>query len=200
MKTFLFLLTFLSISSSFSENNWKLEKEKDGIKIWTKKRENSKLKEYKGVAIFQTSVDKLLAVFKNIKNHEKFIYKCKVGSVTMVKKNSDNEFYTYMVFEAPIVKNRDAVTYYSIGNVNPDGSVVINLEAKPNLVPAKPECVRVPEMKGYWKFTPKPNGTVEVIHQAYSSAGPGLPESLANLAAVDAPYTMLVSLKNLIQK
>jgi hypothetical protein len=200
MKTIVFFITFFSITTAFTQNNWELEKEKDGIKIWTRKRDNSKLKEYKGVMVIQTSVDKLLAVFKNIKNHEKFFYKCKQGSVSLVKKSSDNEFYTYMVLQAPIVKNRDAVTHFLFNSPNADGSVVLSLEAKPNLVPYKPDCVRVPEMKGYWKFTPKSDSTVEVIHQAYSSPGSGVPESLANLASVDAPYSMLVSLKNLIKK
>jgi hypothetical protein len=200
MKTIVFFITFLSITTAFTQDNWELAKDKDGIKVWTRKRDNSKLKEYKGVMVVQTSVEKLLAVFKNIKYHEKFFYKCKQGSVSLVKKNNDNEFYTYMVFEAPIVKNRDAVTHFLFNKPNTDGSVVLSLEAMPNLVPYKPDCVRVPEMKGYWKFTPKSDSTVEVIHQAYSSPGPGLPESLANLASVDAPYSMLVSLKNLIKK
>ncbi|QQR98422.1 MAG: START domain-containing protein [Sphingobacteriales bacterium] len=200
MKRVVLILTLMMSTYiiSSAQNNWELEKEKDGIKVWTKKREGSKLKEYKGVTIVQTSVDKLLAVFKNVKAHEKLFYKCKKGSVSLVKKSNDDDFYTYMVFEAPLVKNRDAITHFKFSPPSPDGSVTIYLEAAPTLVPYKPDFVRVPEMKGYWKFAPKSNGTVEVTHQAYSSPGGGLPESMANIASVDAPFTMLSALKSLL--
>jgi predicted choloylglycine hydrolase len=200
MKYFIFnLLLMVTFFNTYAQNNWVLEKDKNGIKVWTKKRDGSKLKEFKGVTLMKTSVDELVAVFKNYKKHDLFMYKCTKGSVTVVKKNNDNDFYTYMTIAAPIVKDRDVVTHYKFTQEK-DGSVTISIEGAPDVVPVKSDYVRVTETKGYWKFIPKDNNTVEVINQAYSSPGGSVPDALANSASVDAPYYMLENLRKLVEE
>ena len=200
MKYFIFSVLVMSILGNVqAQNDWALERDKNGIKVWTKKRPNSSLKEYKGVTVINATVDELVSIFKNTKLHDQFLYKAQAGSVKVVKKNSDNDFYTYMVVNAPIVKDRDVVTHYKLIKDNNTGAATIELEAVPNLVPINSNYVRVPEMKGYWKFIPKGNST-EVIHQAYSLTGGNIPSGLANSAAVDTPFSMLSELKNLAEK
>jgi len=196
MKYFLLGLVIMSIAgNSYAQNDWTLEKDKNGIKVWTKKRANSKLKEYKGSITINTTVDKLVSIFKNVKMHDKFMYKAQPESVKVVKKVNEGDFYTYMIINAPLVKDRDVVAHYKFNEDKKTGTVTIDVEATPALIPESSEYVRVPEMKGYWKFIPKSNNTVEVIHQAYSLTGGSIPDGLANSAAVDTPYTMLSKLK-----
>ncbi len=200
MKYFIFSVLLMSIlGNAQAQNDWTLERDKNGIKVWTKKRPNSSLKEYKGVTVINATVDELVSIFKNTKLHDQFLYKAQAGSVKVVKKISDNDFYTYMIVNAPIVKDRDVVTHYKFIKDNNTGTVTVELEAAPNLVPLNDNYVRVPEMKGYWKFIPKGNST-EVIHQAYSLTGGNIPSGLANSAAVDTPFSMLSELKNLAEK
>ena len=190
----LFFTLFAFIARS-QDNNWTLEKDKNGIKIWTRRMPDSKLKEYKGAVILNTTVDKLVIIFKNLKNHDKIFYKCRPGSVVMVKKVSDDDFYTYMIINTPIVKDRDVVTHYVFSAPDASGAVTISLDGAANLVPIKDDFVRVSKMKGYWKFIPQGSGKVMVVHQAYSSPGGSVPEGLANSASVDAPYDMLSRLQ-----
>lgn len=201
MRYFLLGLAMISIiGSSYAQNDWILEKDKNGVKVWTKKRQNSKLKEYKGDITINTTVDKLVSIFKNVKLHDKFMYKAQPGSVKVIKKVSDVDFYTYMIVNAPIVKDRDVVAHYKFSEDKSTGVVTIDVEAAPNLIPEDSKYVRVPEMKGYWKFIPKGNNTVEVIHQAYSLTGGNIPDGLANSAAVDTPFSMLTELKKLAEQ
>ncbi len=200
MKYFIFSVLVISILGNLqAQNDWALEKDKNGIKVWTRKRPNSSLKEYKGVTIINATVDELVEIFKNTKLHDQFLYKAQPGSVKVVKKNSDDDFYTYMIVNAPIVKDRDVVTHYKLTKDSKTGIATFELEAAPNLVPINSDYVRVPEMKGYWKFISKGNST-EVIHQAYSLTGGNIPSGLANSAAVDTPFSMLSKLKNLAEK
>jgi hypothetical protein len=197
MKTLSILIwvMFFGLTMQAEESNWELEKDKNGIKVWTRRMPDSKLKEYKGAVLLNTTIDKLVYIFKNTKYHDKLLYKCQPGSVTVVKKLSDLDFYTYMIINAPMVKDRDVVTHYSIMAPDATGAVTINLEGAANLVPVKEDFVRVPKMKGFWKFVPQGNGKVLVVHQAYSSPGGSVPEGLANSASVDAPFDMLTKLK-----
>ena len=200
MKFRFVLLSFLLISfTAMSQEDWKLEKNEKGITVYTRKMPDSKLKEYKGAVLYKTSVDKLVKVFKNEVNHDKFLYKAKVGSVKMVKKITDNDFFTYMVISIAFVTDRDAITHYTIGAPDAKGAVTINIEGAADLLPKKEGFVRVPKMKGYWRFEPQTGGNVKVTHQAYSSPGGNVSDGMANTAAVDAPFSMLTKLKLLVE-
>lgn len=196
MKSILFAFLCLTMSySTLAEENWKLEKDKDGIKIWNRKLPNSGLKEYKGITVIQTTVDKLVAFFKNFKMYEKWMYKMDAGSGKLLKKVSDNEFYYRITMSAPLIKSRESITHFTINPPDAKGAVLINLETAPDLIPLNDNYVRVPKMKGYWKFVPLDNGKVEVTHQAPIVAGGSIPDAFANLGAIDAPFAMLSNLK-----
>jgi len=201
MKPVFMSLLFIIISyTSFSaEPVWKLEKDKDGIKVWTRKQISSNLKEYKAIATIQTSVDKLVSFLKNYKMFDKWMYKADEGSVKLVKKVNDNDFYIRMTLSAPLIKSRESITHFIFNTPDTKGAVIITLETTPDLLPLNPDYVRVPKMKGFWKLTPLENGKVEIYHQAPIVAGGSLPDAMANLGAVDAPFGMLSNLKSMLK-
>jgi hypothetical protein len=203
MRTLYVLLAVLLAYSvnTMAQDDWKLEKQKEGISIFNRKSEGSKLKEFKGVVRVKASVQEILTYINDASKHEKFMYKCKRGSVKVVKKVNPTDFYTYMVIETPWpASERDVITHYSISKPDKTGAVTITLRGVPDLLPQEEGKVRVPMMKGYWKLVPLPNGETEIIHQALSAPGGNVPESLANSASVDAPFSMLLKLKELVEK
>lgn len=198
--TLLMITLFLGQTAN-SQEDWTKEKEKDGIVIYNRRAQESKLKEFKGSMKVRTTVEKAVAMFTDISKHEKFMYKCKPGSVKMIKSENAGSFYTYMEIVTPWPASaRDVVTHYKVLKPDAKGSVTIELKGVPEMVPEMKGIVRVPMMKGYWKFTPLADGMVEVTHQALSSPGGSVPEGMANSASVDAPYYMLFELRKLLQQ
>ncbi|MCZ2394024.1 MAG: START domain-containing protein [Chitinophagales bacterium] len=195
-STLLSCLSLLNVV--FAQGNWDLVKEKNGIKIYNRKIEGSKLKEFKGSVQFKAKVEDVLKVLTDYKKQDLFIYKAKKGSIELLKTEGANNLYTYMVIETPWpASNRDVVTLYHIEPIAKNGSVTIKVSAVNDLKPEVKGIVRVDKMKGFWKITPLGNGWVEVEHQAYSSPGGNVPDALANSASVDAPYSMLENLRKL---
>jgi len=198
---FLMAIALMAFMNTVQAQEWTKEKDKDGIVIFNRKMEESKLKEYKGTVKVKTSVDKAVALFTDVAQHEKFMYKCKSGSVEVLKKESASSFYTYMLIETPWpAASRDVITHYKINKPDKSGTVLIELTGAADLIPEKKGIVRVPKMKGYWKISPAGSGLVEITHQAYSSPGGNVPEAMANSASVDAPFTMLMSLRSLLER
>lgn len=193
----IFFLTASLISSA--QENWKLEKNKDGIKVWTRKPENSNLKEFKATTTIATTVDKLVVFFKNYKLFEKWMYKIEPGSVKLIKKTNDNDYYLQLIMSAPLIKSRESLMRVQVNAPDENGTVFINLDATPTLLPSNDNYVRIQKMKAYWKFTPLANGKVEVTHQALSSVGGNIPETFVNLAIADAPFSMLTKLKEMVK-
>ena len=201
MKNILFiLLSLFSLSISFAtaEEPWKLEKDKDGIKVWNRRTPNSSLKEYKASIVLTITPEKLISFLKNIDQYEKWMYKVDAGSVKVLKKNNDNDFYTYMTISAPLIKSRETITHMTFNPPDSKGVIWVNLDGAPDLIPKNDKYVRIPKSKGYFKIVPLGNGKVELIHQAYGSPGGGIPDALANLSSVDCPFYMLSKLKSLL--
>lgn len=191
--------SILFVSATFAQGAWEMVKQKDGITIHNRRMEGTKLKEYKGTVVVNASMKEVLDVLQNYKMHDRFVYKCKKGSVEMLKK-SGNDLYTYMIIETPWpASNRDLVTHYHTHAPAKDGSVTIVVSAVNGMRPVYKGIVRVDDMKGYWKVTPLSDGKVEVVHQAYSKPGGNVPEGMANSASVDAPFDMMTKLKALFK-
>lgn len=196
---FFFSLSALSFSYASAEEPWKLEKDKDGIKIWNRKTPNSSLKEYKASVVLQITPEKLIAFLKNTSKYEQWMYKVDAGSVKVLKKNNDNDFYTYMIISAPLIKSRETITHMTFSPADSKGIIMVNLDGAPDLIPKNDKYVRIPKSKGYFKIVPLGNGKVELIHQAYGSPGGAVPDALANLSSVDCPYYMFSRIKALVQ-
>lgn len=201
MKHLLFLfisITVFNLSHSFAEEAWRLEKDKDGIKVWNRRTPNSALKEYRASVVLQTSMDKILAFLKNTSLYDKWMYKVDEGSVKVIKRNNENDYYTYMTISAPLIKSRETITHMVFNAPDAKGAILITLDGAPTLLPKNDKYVRIEKTKGFFKITPLGNGKVEFLHQAYGSPGGGIPDVLANLSSVDCPFYMLTKVKSLL--
>ena len=70
----------------------------------------SKMKEFKGVVFVKSNLEHLVSTIRKAEHHNSWMYN--TSGSKLVKKVSDDDFYTYAVNEAPWpVSNRDNVTH-----------------------------------------------------------------------------------------
>lgn len=198
-RFFLFITILITgLNSLRAEEQWRLEKDKNGIKIWTRKTPNSNLKEYKAISTFNVSSDKITGLFRKVSSYEKWSYKVEPGSVKIIKKISDNDFYLYNVIAAPLIKKRDVISHVRINSPDANGVILINMDAASDLVAEKEDCVRIKKMKAFFKITPLGNNKIQLEHQANSSPGGNIPDFMTNMGVIDAPFYMFEKIKELL--
>ncbi|MCB0507166.1 MAG: hypothetical protein R2739_06950 [Chitinophagales bacterium] len=188
----------IMMGQTFAENNWKLEKNENGIKIWNRKKENSALKEFKAIMILNTTPENLINFFKNTTLYDKWMYKVDDGSVKVIKRINSDDYYTYMTISAPLIKTRETITHMVFHSKDDEGNTTITLDGAPTLLPKNNNYVRINDTKGYFKIIPIGNGKVELVHQAWASPGGSIPDFLANISSVDCPYYMFTKIKSLL--
>ncbi|MCB0502205.1 MAG: hypothetical protein KDD32_05945 [Bacteroidetes bacterium] len=201
--TILSILTMMLFGGlqAHAEEEWSLSRDKDGIKIYTRKFKDYNYKEYKGIVIVDGKVNDLVSILKDISTYDQWSYNCVPGSAKILKKDeAKGEYYVYMEIKAPIVSNRDVVTLYKFNKPAADGSVLVEFWGDENYIPKKNGLVRVPELVGYWKAIPMGNGKIKIIHQAFSHPGGNPPAGLVNGANVNAPFSMLTIIRDMIEK
>ncbi|AXP04483.1 MULTISPECIES: START domain-containing protein [Pseudomonas] len=189
-------LTVLLATATAQAEDWQVAKEKDGIKVSLSEVAGSKYKAYRGVTVMKTSVAKLRALQEDVSGACAWIHECKSQKLL---KHEDSKSWTYTQFNTPWpVTPRDSVLEVTTED-GADGSLTRKLKGVPKYLPEEKGFVRVAQVDGFWKFTPKGAGQVEVVYQVHTEPGGDVPSWLANKFVVDAPFNTLEALKKLAE-
>ena len=187
----------LCISSTFSNEKWELEKDKNGIKVYTKKQSTSDFKAFKAVAEVKTSRAELIQMFRNVAEYKKWLPDV---NVVELKKQDSLDQYHYVETNTPWpVTNRDMVYHYNYRfSTNAQDSIAII--GVPDYVPEKKGIVRIKSVKGYWLLKDKGDGVTEVIYEVHADPNGSLPAMLANAFVVKVPFNTITNIRKLFAK
>ena len=197
---FLFLFIVSFYCKPLVSQNWSLAKEKNGVKVFTRKIEGWGIKEYKVIFQVKSSLNKVIKILKDVPSRYQWIHN--TIEVREIARPNSEVVCIYNRINAPWpVSDRDNITKFSFSypsakTVRIDMQVIIS-HAK---APIYDGIVRIERLKGYWVITDKGNGYVEIIQQCVAEAGGNIPDWLANSAAVDSPYNSMNNLKLYIEK
>jgi hypothetical protein len=193
----LLLCCFFSFSHVMTAQDWALEKDKSGVKIYTRYLKGWDLKQFKGIVNIKANIKTVEKTLRNDVARSKWMYN--THDTKDVKKVSDNEIYAYSRVAAPWpVSDRDNVTKYTYKKIS-DTEMYVYFSNVSGIVPEKSGIVRIKKMEGYWHFKETSSGNVQVTQIAASEAGGSVPAWLANSAIVDTPFYTLLNLKNHIE-
>jgi hypothetical protein len=183
---------FFSVNSILAENKWKLELEKEGIRVYTRTSPISDFKEFKGETVIKTSVAEIEKILTKIEKYPEWCYK--TTSATTIDKDSTTIRY-FLVTKTPVfLKTRVACFEFRRQANNLTGEVIYSLNDIKCTNPISDDRLLIPVMKGFYKLTPAENGNVLVTMQMLTEPGGIIPSWLANLVVVDSPF---VTLRNL---
>lgn len=192
-----FILISLFFSPTLHAQDWELKKDKNGIKIYTRRSENADIKEYKAVTLIKTDVAAALKVITDGDNLWK--WNDKTSDSKTLKTLSETEFVFWMKNDLPWpLKNRDLVTRVKITEQG-DKSIKITLSPEAtHTIPEDSNSIRITSFKGHWLLAPKGN-YVEVTQQLYGDPGGTLPAWIVNTLLTSAPYRTFLNLKEILE-
>ena len=197
MKTFFSLilgLTFVKLVAP-QPSEWKLRKNEQGIKVYTRAVTNSELEEFKAVGIVNATPAELVAHLKKVKNFPNWMPLCVKANR---EKNVKNGFIHYQEIEAPFpVSNRDG--YYQFLFVEEGKNIRIKIKALPTFGPDVEDLVRIPSANGHYLFEALKDGRSRVTYQMLAAPGGSIPAWLANSMVVKNPFETIESLKNVFK-
>ncbi|MEP7106376.1 MAG: START domain-containing protein [Ferruginibacter sp.] len=195
----IFVLTcmFLQISVKCQEE-WNLKKDKNGIKVFSRKTKDFSLDELKVECVFEGRISQLAAVLFDVNKHYQWVYKTTKSQ--LLKEISTTEVIFYTEIECPWpFDNRDLVVHMNM--VQHPGNKVMIIEAKnvSNFLPEKSNIVRVKYSKTTWTITPLNNQQFKIDYRLQIDLGEGVPSWLLNLFSINGPYESFMNLKEKIK-
>jgi len=188
-------ITIFSIQG-FSQNNWEIDKNKDGIKVYTRAEKGSDFKSFKAVMEVNASSDEIIKILKNADAYTKW-YGYTETSKLLKTENGVQYNYVETIFPWPY-ENRDMVYKMSIKKYS-SGAVKVLLKGLPNYFPEKKGIVRMKKAEGYILLKPK-NGKTEIIYVFHSEPGENIPSWLANNSIASLPFETLSGLRKILKE
>jgi len=196
---FIVLLLVSELNSATAQSDWELKTEQDGIRIYTEKVPDSKIKAIKVECDFNATPSQLVALIIDVKTSLDWVYCLK--SCALIKQVSPSELYYYSEIRLPWPSaNRDFVVHLTVTQ-NPTTKVVtIDGPAVKGFVPIKKGIVRVENSKGIWVITPSSPDYIKVEYTIHTDPGGSLPSWMVNIFATEGPLKIFKNLKLQLQK
>jgi hypothetical protein len=177
-------------------NDWKLEKDSEGVKIYTRDVSGSDFKEIKVEFIVKSTLAGVSKIFNDIPSYTQWVYNCTEAKV--IKRISSFEFYTYSVYSLPWpADNRDEISHSVQTQDALSKAITIKINGEKTFIPENEGMVRVESIHGITMITPLKDGDVQIIYQLHMNPGGELPPFLVNLFLIDAPFNSFVNFKKL---
>lgn len=189
-----------SLAAEKEETKWNLVKDKQGIKVYTRKVKGIDFKAFRGVTTVETSLASLVALVTDVKAAPTWLANC--TRCELLQQINARETLTCAFSKSPAwpVKHRDMVTHNVWVRDDDTSMITLRQTAKPDHIPAKKNVVRIKRLECLWQFTPKPDGIVEIVYQSVSDPGGSIPQWLVNSSVVSQPYQTLQKIRKVIKQ
>ena len=192
---FLMITTTLLFQFSVqSQPAWSLKKDKNGIKVFSRKSDTYKFDELKVECEFEGRLSQLAAVILDVNNQYKWVYKTNKSQLVKEMTASDVFYYTEIDCPWPF-ENRDMVIRMTVLQNTANKVMTILAKSVNDYLPEKNHVVRIKYSNAVWTVTPINNKQFKIEYKIQVDPGNGIPAWLLNLFAVNGPYESFLNLK-----
>ncbi|SFS74841.1 START domain-containing protein [Zhouia amylolytica] len=196
MKPFLIFTLILSCFLTQAQD-WELKKNKNEIKIYTRKSDTSEIKEYKAVMKVNSSMQKALDVITD--GNSVFEWTHNTSASKTLSVISENELIIWIKNDMPWpVQDRDHISRLCIEQN--ENTIYIDLLPGPSgEMPLDDNCIRITNFKGAWIIKKVDPTTIEVTQRMYGDPNGSIPLWLLNSMLATHPYHSFLNLKDILE-
>lgn len=185
------LPTFLPASD---KNDWTLRREKDGIDIYSRPSDFSRVNDIRVDMDLPGTIDQLAAILRDVDHYSNWVYSTRTSSI--IKKVSENEVIYYAEVGTPWpAANRDYYADMKITFNAANHSMNVVSVGMKDYQPEKKDLVRVPMSKGLWTVTTQSARRIHLQYILQIDPGGSIPSWIINSFVAKAPLETFSTLK-----
>jgi hypothetical protein len=190
------VIVLSSFGISGEKGDWKQGADKEGIKVYTKKSEQGKIRTSRAEMFLDVPTATVVAALLDFNSYSKWFPSCMEAKI--LKQISDNEFISHLIYKTPWpLPNLDCVQRMVIDRKATGDTTYIRSRAEPDFIGASGSCVRIKQMQGSWTIVAV-NGGVMVTNVYYTDMGGIIPYWLANTQSVEIPFNIFHNMRDFI--
>ena len=186
----------ISASTLAGQDDWRLRKDVDGIKAYTREIDWTKFDEYRIESRMKGDISALLAVFKDFD-----VYAELFDGISDVTTHIDepDKYLNYITVKAPFpAKNRDGVYLNELSYDEEKKLLHIQVSCVNDFYEPSKKYIQIEHCSGFWNITQLSDGNIDIVHQFVLDPGGFVPSFIINLQTTKNPIKSFKLLKELI--
>jgi hypothetical protein len=189
---FIFILRF----DLFAQNNWVLQKEKDGIRISSRHTTGSAFNDIRVELDVPGNIDQLASILMDIPHYTKWAYATKKSE--LIKDLGPGKLIYYSEIEVPWpATNRYFYAQFELKKDPAEHTMQLVSFNLPDYGPIQKDLVKVPFSRGSWSVTTLPKNSIHIDYILQLNPGGSLPAWVLNLFSTKGP---LETFENILRK
>jgi hypothetical protein len=181
-----------------AQDVWKLESEKDGIRVYSNKNDTEKFKSFKANTIMEGRVEAFVGVLQDIPNYSKWI--TDMQAPELLKRTGDTIQIYYGKSSVPYpFDDRDGIYLNRFSWNSKNKELYVEIKLLPEYLSPKKNIVRV-KGKGYYRVKVLPQGKLDVTLSMQVDPGGEIPAWLVNMFVFKTPVNTLMGLSQRIRE
>jgi len=193
-----FLFFHVMVGLDVYAQQWDFIKEKEGIKIYTRKEANSALKQFKGEVDLHTSLEKVYDLLGNVKNVDWWDKNLREINVLLYEKDKHIQYYLIYGVPWPLA-DRDLCVDAKITTDPVTGVRTIYSTPLLNVIPEKEDMVRIKDYWQRWVIRPAGNEIVHITLEGFVDPGGNVPDWLYNMVITETPLKIIRGVKERLE-
>jgi uncharacterized membrane protein len=191
-----FLLVLITIKTKASTGDqWELELEREGIRVYTQLEGDSPYKQIKVTTTINAPVEKVMEILLAFNHYSRWMNHV---DESYLLNQSDSNYYVFILEDADWpMQNR-----YQVSRLNVKQSMnksLIRFKSIPNFIEKRTDAIQIKQHEGYWELEDRTEHQCTLEYVLVQNPGGHVPPWLANFNAVENPYQSVSRLKELAE-
>ena len=197
-KTIIASILLQTLALSLTGQTWDFAKEKDNIRLYTRREKNSSFKSFRGEAEIRADMEKVGALIGNPSNSD--WWGDDVHEIKVLYFEKGKHIRYYFVYDVPWpFTDRDLVADVSISRDSVSGVMTVFSQPLPDVVPERTGIIRVNSFWQKWTVQPLNNGMIHLTLEGFVDPAGSVPAWLYNMVLVDIPLRLLREVQKRVQ-
>ncbi len=190
------LLIIFNSAITYAQDLWKLESDKDGIKVYSKSIDGTAFKSFKAHMSIKGSIHTFVAILQDIENMPEWGYSVK--STELLESTGDTLQIYYAVASAPFpFENRDGIYQNTFRWDGRNKILFVEIELLPGYMKKASRLVRL-KGNGFWNVKVLKNQMLDITFSMLVDPGGNIPAWMANIFVNTTPISTMTELRKVM--
>jgi hypothetical protein len=189
----------LMLSCSMAAQSWDFIKEKDGIKIYTRKEAGKSLKSYKGVTDINAPAEKVFALLEDVNNTDWWDKNLTQIKVLFYEKGKKAQYYLVYDLPWPVI-DRDLCVDVTITFDPVSGERKISAVSLNGVIPEHNDMVRIKNYWQTWSVIPAGKEITHVVLEGSVDPAGRIPDWISNIVIIESPFKAISGVKERMER
>ncbi len=199
MKLILFTLLactllYLSVQAKPADD-WQLELEKEGVRVYTQVEGTSPYKQVKVTTTINAPMETVMEILMTFSGYKNWMSHV---DESYLLNQTDSAFYVFILEDAAWpMQNR-----YQVSKLHVKQSVSksqVDFRSVPNYIDKRTDAIQIKQFEGYWSVEDRADHQCTLEYVLIHNPGGYVPPWLANFHAIENPYQNVIKLKELAE-